>query len=65
LSAQVRVQVLMPREEAERFDEYCREKGFKKSPLIVRLVRDHLNRESYRTQRDLFNGDAERGRDER
>ncbi len=38
----VRIQVLMPVEEAERFEEYCRERGFKKSTLIVRLVRDHL-----------------------
>ena len=43
----VRVQVLFPQEEAERFNAYCREKGFKKSPLIARLVREHLNREAF------------------
>jgi hypothetical protein len=49
-----RIQVLMPREEADRFTDYCREKGFKKSTLIARLVRDHLNREGFRPQGDLF-----------
>lgn len=51
----VRVQVLMPKAEAERFDAYCREKGYKKSPLIARLVREHLDREAFNPQPDLFN----------
>lgn len=51
----VRVQVLMPKVEADRFDSYCREKGYKKSPLIARLVREHLDRESFYPQQDLFN----------
>jgi len=50
----VRVQVLMSPEEAERFERYCREKGHKKSTLIARLVRDHLDREQFRPQRELF-----------
>lgn len=49
-----RVQVLIPREEADRFAAYCREKGFKKSPLIARLVREHLDREAFNPQRNLF-----------
>ena len=53
----VRVQVLMPRAEADRFDSYCREKGYKKSPLIARLVREHLNRETFDPQPNLFNRD--------
>ena len=53
----VRVQVLMPRPEADRFDAYCREKGFKKSPLIARLVREYLNKETFNPQPDLFNRD--------
>lgn len=56
-----RIQVLMPEEEAERFDSYCREKGFKKSPLIVRLIREHMDQAGYRTQRGLFDDDH-RGR---
>ena len=51
----VRIQVLIPKEEADRFDAYCREKGYKKSPLIARLVRDYLNREVFNPQLDLFN----------
>ena len=51
----VRVQVLMPKAEADRFASYCREKGYKKSPLIARLVREHLDRETFKSQPDLFN----------
>lgn len=43
------IQVLMSSAEAERFDAYCREKAHKKSPLIARLVREHLDREGFRT----------------
>ena len=50
----VRVQVLMPRPEADRFDAYCREKGYKKSTLIARLVREYLDRETFVLQPDLF-----------
>ena len=48
----VRVQVLMSPTEAERFNAYCREMGYKKSPLIARLVRQHLDREGFRTRRE-------------
>lgn len=54
MADQVRVQVLMPQDEADRFADYCRDKGFKKSTLIARLVREHMNREGYPPQRDLF-----------
>ena len=49
-----RVQVLMTREEAERFEGYCQERGFKKSTLIARLIREHLDQERYRPQRELL-----------
>lgn len=49
-----RVHVLIPNGEAERFDAYCKEKGFKKSTLIVRLIREHLDREQFQVQRDMF-----------
>ena len=51
----VRVQVLIPKAEADRFGAYCRKKGYKKSPLIVRLVREYLEREGFNPQPDLFN----------
>jgi hypothetical protein len=50
----VRTQVLMSREEAERFESYCRERGFKKSTLIARLIREHLSVERFKPQQELF-----------
>lgn len=52
--AEKRVQVLLSDEEAERFDAYCRDHGFKKSTLIARLIREHLDRERFPAQRPLF-----------
>jgi hypothetical protein len=49
-----RVHVLIPPPDAERFEAYCRAKGHKKSTLIVRLIRDHLDRERFETQQELF-----------
>lgn len=49
-----KVSVLLEGEEAARFDAYCREKGFKKSSLIARLIREHLDRERFRSQKTLF-----------
>lgn len=40
-----KITVLMDTEEFALFDNYCAEHGFKKSTLIVRLVREHLARE--------------------
>lgn len=48
-----RIQVLMSREEAERFDSYCHERGFKKSTLIARLIREHLDQEKFQSPREL------------
>ena len=52
-----RIQVLIPKEEADRFEAYCREKGVKKSPLIVRLIREHMDQAGYQIQRGLFDDD--------
>ncbi len=38
-----RITVLLDTEEFERFDRYCEAQGFKKSTLIARLIREHLN----------------------
>src|ERR1035438_3955793 len=59
LADTVRIQVLMPREDADRFDAYCRELGFKKSTLIARLIRDHLAGERFTQQQDLFKSPVE------
>lgn len=48
-----RVQVLITEAEAERFEAYCKTKGFKKSTLIARLIREHLDREDFGTQAEL------------
>jgi metal-responsive CopG/Arc/MetJ family transcriptional regulator len=42
-----RVSVLLTEQEAARFDTYCRERGFKKSSLIARLIREHLDHQNY------------------
>jgi hypothetical protein len=49
----------MSREEAERFENYCRELGFKKSTLIARLIREHLSEERFRPQHELFKNSRE------
>jgi len=54
-----RIQVLMPRDEADRFEAYCHERGFKKSTLIARLIREHLAEERFTQQQDLFRTPAE------
>ena len=35
--------------DAGRFEAYCEAKGFKKSTLIARLIREHLDRENFAT----------------
>jgi metal-responsive CopG/Arc/MetJ family transcriptional regulator len=41
-------------QEAERFDAYCQERGFKKSTLIARLIREYLAQEHFAQQQQLF-----------
>jgi metal-responsive CopG/Arc/MetJ family transcriptional regulator len=59
MSEPVRIQVLIATDEAERFDSYCRERGFKKSTLIARLVREYLDSEQYWPQKRLFDAQQE------
>lgn len=42
-----KVTVLFTDMEDRRFSSYCHERGYKKSTLIARLVRDHLDREGF------------------
>lgn len=42
-----KISVLLSEDEFARFDAYCRERGFKKSTLIARLIRQFLDMESY------------------
>jgi len=48
------VTVLLEPQEDRRFSAYCEEKGYKKSTLIARLVREHLDGEGFQTQGELF-----------
>jgi metal-responsive CopG/Arc/MetJ family transcriptional regulator len=47
-----KVTVLLPEEEFHRLDGYCRERGYKKSTLVARLIRQYLDLEGYGVQRD-------------
>ena len=48
-----KVTVLLPDDDSKRFAAYCESKGFKKSTLIVRLIREHLDRENFQTSQDV------------
>lgn len=48
-----KVSVLLTEEELARLERYCLELGHKKSTLIARLIRDHLNAEQLRVQGEL------------
>lgn len=54
----VRLTVLLKPQEAERLDAYCEESGHKKSTLIARLIRDHLDAAE---QAPTVNGRRRRG----
>lgn len=45
-----RVQVLLRSGEADRFERFCQTMGHKKSTLIARLIREHLDREEFETR---------------
>ncbi len=45
-----RVQVLLQQGEADRFERFCQNTGHKKSTLIARLIREHLDREEFETR---------------
>ena len=40
-------------DEFERFERYCDSQGFKKSTLIARLIREHLDGERFQLQKSL------------
>jgi hypothetical protein len=50
----MRVTVILDDAEAETFEAYCEAKGYKKSTLICRLIREHIENSDFRYQRDLF-----------
>lgn len=54
MASTIKISVLLPKEEAERFDEYCRREGYKKSTLVARLIREHLDKHAFHVQADFF-----------
>ena len=57
----IKISVVLPTQEYERYEAYCVEKGFKKSTLIARLIRDHLDEASFQLQRRLPISSADDG----
>lgn len=47
---QSKVTVLLDRDEFARLDQFCQVRGFKKSTLISRLIREYLDREAFPSQ---------------
>ena len=53
LKKRSKVTVLLDPEEFERFEAFCTERGYKKSTLVAWLIREHLDSEGFRAQREL------------
>jgi hypothetical protein len=49
-----KISVLLDDDEAARFDAFCTNQGYKKSTLIVRLIKEHLNKEGFPLQGSLL-----------
>ena len=54
LETRMRVTVILKDDEADVFATYCERNGFKKSTLIKRLIREHIENSGYRHQKDMF-----------
>lgn len=44
---QQKISVVLSASELDRFNSYCTDRGYKKSTLIRRLIREHLDREKF------------------
>ena len=64
MSQQRKISVLLDPDDYDRFEDYCRKTGHKKSTLISKLVRDLMDAESFATQRLLFNEQTRPAREE-
>ena len=53
-----KISVVLQPGEFDRFDAFCRAQGYKKSTLIVRLIRDYMDREGFATQTSLSFGES-------
>lgn len=59
-----KISVLLGKEEAARFDAFCATQGYKKSTLIVRLIKEHLDREGFPLQDSLLTASNRIGSEE-
>jgi len=50
----VRITVLLSDDEAKKFEAYCEKLGHKKSPLIRRLIREHMDENGFQLQNEMF-----------
>jgi len=57
-----KITVLLADDEFERFEAFCEQKGHKKSTLIARLIREHLDREGFKNQLEIFRPDMEKAK---
>jgi hypothetical protein len=56
--AMAKISVLLTAAEEARFAAFCTERGHKKSTLIARLIREHLDQERFALQGALFGHDT-------
>ena len=54
-----KISVFLPADLFRRFNAYCVNRGYKKSPLIARLIREHMDEEdiSANGERDTNQGE--------
>lgn len=57
----MRITVILTESEGEAFEAYCLQRGFKKSTLISRLIREHMENDGFRYQPNLFTGSSAKG----
>lgn len=50
----MRITVILTEAEGEAFEAYCDANGFKKSTLISRLIREHIENSGFKYQPSLF-----------
>jgi hypothetical protein len=50
----MKISVILSEDDADRFDRYCSKMGYKKSTLIVRLIRDHLAEQQFELQLNML-----------
>ena len=51
--ATMRISVILPEPDSTRFQAYCDQNGYKKSTLICRLIREHLENENFALQSEM------------